>query len=90
MQLYKRSVFDQIQPYLGDETILVLLGARQVGKTHILRYIDNYLTEQGHKTIYYDLEFPNLLSLLNQGTDTFIADLANKGYLKELTDFEEF
>ncbi|KKT29924.1 MAG: hypothetical protein UW41_C0025G0014 [Candidatus Collierbacteria bacterium GW2011_GWC2_44_18] len=83
MQLYKRSVFDQIQPYLGDETILVLLGARQVGKTHILRYIDNYLTEQGHKTIYYDLEFPNLLSLLNQGTDTFIADLANKGYLKD-------
>lgn len=83
MQLYKRSIFDKIQPYLGDDTILVLLGARQVGKTHILRYIDNYLKAQSHKTFYYDLEFPNLLSLLNQGTDTFIVDLENKGYLKD-------
>lgn len=82
MKLYKRHIFDQIQPYLGDETILVLLGSRQVGKTHILHYIDNYLKEQNHQTFYYDLEFPNLLSVLNQGTDAFIMDLESKGYKK--------
>lgn len=82
MKLYKRHIFDKIQPYLGDETILVLLGARQVGKTHILYYIQNYLKEQNHKTLYYDLEFPDLLSLLNQGTDAFLADLESKGYGK--------
>lgn len=83
MKLYKRHIFDKIQPYLGDETILVLLGARQVGKTHILHYIDNYLKEKHHKTLYYDLEFPDLLSVLNQGTQAFLIDLENKGYLKD-------
>ncbi|VVA44586.1 conserved hypothetical protein [Candidatus Roizmanbacteria bacterium] len=82
MKLYKRHIFDQIQPYLGDETILVIIGARQVGKTHILQYIQNYLKTKNHKTLYYDLEFPNLLSLLNQGTDAFIIDLESKGYVK--------
>ena len=82
MKLYKRHVTDKIQPYLGDETILVILGARQVGKTHILHYIENYLKEQQHKTFYYDLEFPDLLSLLNQGTDAFLVDLTSKGYVK--------
>lgn len=82
MKLYKRHIFDKIQPYLGDETILVILGARQVGKTHILRYINNYLKAQHHKTLYYDLEFPDLLSLLNQGTDAFTMDLESKGYIK--------
>ena len=43
MQLYKRDIFDIVKPYLGDETVLVLIGARQVGKTHILRYIQKYL-----------------------------------------------
>lgn len=81
MKLYKRHIFDKIQPYIGDETILVLLGARQVGKTHIMHYIENYLKEQNHKTLYYDLEFPHLLSTLNQGTDAFLNDLAGKGYI---------
>lgn len=80
MKLYKRSIFDKIKPYLGDETILVLLGARQVGKTHLLRYIQNYLTTQRHKSLFYDLEFPDLLATLNQGVDSFLSDLASKGY----------
>lgn len=80
MQLYKRDVFDMVKPYLGDETVLVLIGARQVGKTHILRYIQKYLEENKKKTIYYDLEYPDLLITLNRGVDSFILDLGTKGY----------
>jgi len=82
MKLYKRNIFDKIKPYLGDETIIVIIGARQVGKTHILHYIQNFLKTKNHKTLYYDLEFPNLLYLLNQGTDAFIIDLESRGYIK--------
>lgn len=82
MKLYKRQVFDKIQPYLGDETVLVLLGARQVGKTHILRFLEQYLKAQERRTYYYDLEFPDLLSLLNLGTDAFLTDLSSRGYRK--------
>jgi hypothetical protein len=59
----------------------VLLGARQVGKTHILTYIQNYLTAKKHQTLSYDLEFPDLLATLNQGVTSFIQDLTNKGYV---------
>lgn len=81
MKLYKRHIFDNIKPYLGDETIIVILGARQVGKTHILHYLDNYLHDQNHQTFYYDLEFPALLSTLNQGVEAFLVDLGSKGYV---------
>jgi len=80
VKLYKRQVFSKIQAYLGDETILALTGARQVGKTHILYYIKNYLEEKNKNVFYYDLEFPELLQTLNRGTDSFILDLSNKGY----------
>lgn len=82
MRLYKRHIFDEIRAYLGDDTILVLIGARQVGKTHILHYIEDYLEKKNKKTIYYDLEFPDLLVTLNRGVDSFIQDLSSKGYGK--------
>lgn len=81
MKLYKRDIFDKIKPFLGDETVLVIIGARQVGKTHVLDYIQKYLEEHNHKTLYYDLEFPDLLTTLNLGVDAFITDLTNKGYV---------
>lgn len=82
MKLYKRKVFDKIEPYLGDETIVVLHGARQVGKTHILFYIRDWLLARGEKVFYYDLEYPELLGDLNKGVDVFVSDLAAKGYTK--------
>lgn len=81
MKLYKREIFAQIEPYLGDETIIVLHGARQVGKTHILNYIQNWLEKRGKKTFYYDLEYSDTLELMNQGITAFIDDLSGKNYV---------
>ena len=82
MKLYKRKIFDQIQPYVGNNTVIVLHGARQVGKTHILFYLRNRLTALGKKVFYYDLEYPEVLSDLNKGVEVFISDLAGKGYIE--------
>src|SRR3989339_2253342 len=82
MKLYKRSVFDKIKPYLGDDTVVVINGARQVGKTHVLFYIQQYLEKKHHKVFYYDLELAFLLTTLNQGIDSFILHLEGKGYEK--------
>jgi len=82
VRLYKRKIFDKIQPYIGDETVIVLHGARQVGKTHILFFIKNWLTAKRKKVFYYDLEYPDLLSDLNRGVEVFISDLLGKGYVK--------
>jgi hypothetical protein len=80
MKLYKRNVVDQIIPYLGDETIVVLHGARQVGKTHILYYLRDHLLSQAKLVFYYDLEYPELLTTLNLGPEEFIRDLVGRGY----------
>lgn len=80
MKLYKRDIFDKIKPFLGDETVLVLLGARQVGKTHVLYYLRRHLEKNHKKVVYFDLEFPALLATLNQGVDAFLLHLRNGGY----------
>jgi len=80
VKLYKRGVFDKIERFIGDETIIVLHGARQVGKTHILFYLRDWLTEKGKKVFFYDLEYPNLLADLNRGVEFFLADLEGRGY----------
>lgn len=80
MDLYKRDIFDEIEPYVGDEGVIVLHGARQVGKTHILLYIQNWLRKREKKVFYYDLELPELLEILNLGTKSFLLNLSNQGY----------
>ena len=39
MSLYKRAANDEISAYLRDDSVIVLHGARQVGKTSILYYL---------------------------------------------------
>lgn len=80
MELYKRDIFNEIERYIGDEGVIVLHGARQVGKTHILLYIQNWLEERKKKVFFYDLELPELLEILNLGINSFLLNLSNQGY----------
>lgn len=82
MKIYKRKIFDRIVPYIEDNTAIVLHGARQVGKTHILFYLSDWLITRGDKVIYYDLEYPDILADLNAGVDVFLSDLKGKGYVE--------
>jgi uncharacterized protein len=81
-QLFKRNIVKQITPYLGDDSIIVLHGARQVGKTHIMYYLQNQLEEQGQNCAYLDLEDGRILETLDLGIDSFINYLQSLGKLK--------
>ena len=65
MQIY-RQVFDEALPYLSDDKILLFIGARQVGKTTILRALNRYLAENKQPAFFLNLEDPEYLELLNQ------------------------
>ncbi|MFQ5641335.1 MAG: ATP-binding protein [bacterium] len=52
--LFQRDILKQIIPWLQEKELLVLLGARQVGKTSILRLLQNHL--RGEPVFYFDLE----------------------------------
>lgn len=71
-QLFKRQIIDQIIPYIGDDSVIVLHGARQVGKTHIMYYLQKQLEQQGQVCAYLDLEDGRILETLDLGVDSFI------------------
>lgn len=53
-KLFKRHLLEQIRPWLQTHEVIVILGARQVGKTSLLRLLQQELKDD--PTFYFDLE----------------------------------
>lgn len=81
--IYKRKIVDEILNFIDLEEILVLHGARQVGKTHIMFWLQNHLEEKKETTYYIDLEDSRFKRLLDLGVDEFIDHLKEEGYYKK-------
>ncbi|MBI4272807.1 AAA family ATPase, partial [Candidatus Uhrbacteria bacterium] len=77
--LIPRKILDTVKKYISTSDVIVLHGARQVGKTSILRIIERGAQEQGSPTLYLDLEDSRFVSLLNQGVEAFLSFLAEQG-----------
>lgn len=78
--LYRRQVIDEIMRYLSTDDVIVIHGARQVGKTSILMYLQNLLKEKAEQTLYIDLEDSRFVALLDRGVDEFLNYLRGEGY----------
>ncbi|GAB4219229.1 MAG: ATP-binding protein [Candidatus Microgenomates bacterium] len=78
-KIYKRDIFEEIKKYLGTKNVIVLYGARQVGKTHLLYYLKNYLEKNHQKTFYFDLEDSRYLEVLDKGVENFWQFLKAEG-----------
>jgi uncharacterized protein len=72
MKLIERTLFKDIKKYIGKPDIVVLHGARQVGKTSLLKYIQNDCEEQNLSTLYFDLEDTRYAQVLDRGPDEFV------------------
>ena len=79
-KLYKRSVIDEISRYIDTSDIIVIHGARQVGKTSLLMYLQRQLTEQTEQTLYIDLEDSRFVALLDRGVEEFLNYLRGEGF----------
>ncbi len=76
-KIYKRKLVEQISKYLDSRAAIAIVGARQVGKTFLLRYlIENYIKEN---VFYFDLELKDLLDLCNRGAEEVYKYLLQKG-----------
>ncbi|OGO63025.1 MAG: hypothetical protein A2029_10920 [Chloroflexi bacterium RBG_19FT_COMBO_47_9] len=78
--LYKRIIIETLIKYLYTNDIIVIHGARQVGKTSILMYLQQQLQGKAEKTCYIDLEDNRYTSILDQGVDNFLTFLREEGY----------
>lgn len=83
-KLYKRKIIDQINKFLDSKEVIVLHGARQVGKTSIMLYLIDDIRKKNsrNKTFYFDLEISRFLELVNSGFEQFYNYLLAKGYKK--------
>jgi predicted AAA+ superfamily ATPase len=80
MKIYKRTVTEAIGRFLQTDDIIVIHGARQVGKTSILMLLQDQLQASDEQTYYIDLEDSRFVSLLDKGVDEFVTYLAEQGF----------
>lgn len=78
--IYKRKIADTLIEYLKFDEIIVLHGARQVGKTHILYWLKDYLVKKDKDVFYIDLEDSRNRKVLDTSVDEFIDLLREEGH----------
>lgn len=91
MKLIPRKITDSLVEYLDTQEIILLVGARQVGKTSLLKIIQEHLLAKGvaKQSVYFlNLEDPLVLGYLERGVHDFLgylrsigADLSHKNYI---------
>lgn len=78
--IYKREIINSILKYLDEKEGLILYGARQVGKTFILYWLKNFLSEKKEQVYYVDLEERRYLKILNEGPENLKKLLLEQGF----------
>jgi len=65
----RRLLFEDLKSHLSKKQITLLIGARQVGKTTLLKQLQTETQQHGQDTHYITLEDPQYLELLNEHPD---------------------
>jgi len=78
--LRKRTAIKEIVRFFDTDDIIVVHGARQVGKTSILMYLQSELESRNEKVLYIDLEDGRYVRILDQGVDEFLTYLREEGH----------
>lgn len=72
--MIKRKMFKNLLEHLHKREIMLIVGPRQVGKTTIMRMLEDYLTKKGERTIFFNLDYDHD-SVFFKSHDDFIARL---------------
>ncbi len=68
----KRIIYKKLCDDLNRPEISILLGARQVGKTHLLKEVEKFARKSGKTTAYFNLEIPDdLLQFTGSESESF-------------------
>jgi predicted AAA+ superfamily ATPase len=81
-KLFPRKILAEVLPYLDKPGIILLVGARQTGKTSMMHLMMETLREKGvaeDKIHYFDLEDLAMLDVFNGGAKEFTAYLKASG-----------
>ena len=82
-ELIDREVIPRIMERMDSPDILLLIGARQVGKTSAMRLIINRLRERvdSQSTHFFDLEDFRILDLVNKNCKPLYAFVITREFI---------
>lgn len=86
--IIKRNILNQLQQELTQPEILILLGPRQVGKTTLLRMLQEFCVQKGLKTAFFDLEQPAVLAEFNRSDKEIIQKIFESGDVVFIDEFQ--
>jgi uncharacterized protein len=80
-----RNIYKEIVSYLATSDIIVIHGSRQVGKTTLLKLIEEFILNKNNskRVIYMDLEDSALLNLCNKGPEAVLDYIYAKHSIKD-------
>jgi hypothetical protein len=75
----KREAFDKLLKYIDLPESIVIHGARQVGKTTLMKMLVDYLkNNSNHNIFFFDLERIEYLNLCNKGINDIVSYMKAK------------
>ena len=86
--MINRLILSKLQEELTRPEILILLGPRQVGKTTLLKMLQDYALEKGYQTAFFDLEQPQILSGFNRSNKEIIQKIVESGKIIFIDEFQ--
>jgi len=86
--MVNRLIFKVLQQDLDRPEINILLGARQVGKTTLLRALEAHAQQRGRPTRFFDLEQPSVLAEFNRPDAEIIEKLRQAGDVVFIDEFQ--
>ena len=64
--IYPRDLTTEILKHIDSDEILIIVGARQTGKTTLLKLLQNKLIKDNKKTVFFNLEDYDYLKTFNE------------------------
>jgi len=86
--LYSREIFNRIKKVIDRDEFIILVGARQTGKTSLLLLIKEFYKNKGVEASYFNLENPEYLKVFNDHPFN-IFDLLPKRPAKQIVLIDE-
>lgn len=85
--IIKRPIFNKLYGEIKEPEISVLLGARQVGKTTLLKQLESQAKKEGLTTRYFDLESSFDLEQLSGSDKEIVKVLSGSGDVIFIDEF---
>ena len=86
--MIKRNILSKLQQELSQPEILILLGPRQVGKTTLLRMLEDYAKQKGLRVTFFDLEQPQVLADFNRPDKEIVRIINEAGDIVFIDEFQ--